>query len=224
MENESAVTMSVAKFTSSVALIWLAFSCSEANATTHPGPPDDVPELLDRSKLIESYNTDVEYRKRRDKLSMSIWQEVDPAKIVVSRFEIANFNFESFLSPRSSGLPFHVIERFRVTPFEDLSLRFDVARDDQLSEIMTGNSVWTGSGKNYWDKFGDKDVEWQITIVIRGTRMRQDGKFLVTMQMDSVEGVLVVKPIEAVIAPVPDEFRGLYLVINYDLRAISGDR
>ncbi len=224
MENESRVTVSVANFMPSVALIWLAFSCSQANATTHPGPPDDVPELLDRSKLIESYNADVEYRKRRDKLSMSIWQEVDPAKIVVSRFAIANFNVESLLSPRSSGLPVHVIERFRVTPFEDLSLRFDVARDDYLSEIMTGNSVWTGSGKNYWDKFGDQDVEWQITIVIRGTRMRQDEKFLVTMQMDSVEGVLVVKPIEAVIAPVPDEFRGLYLVINYDLRAISGDR
>jgi len=220
----SAITKSVACIISSVALILFAISSGEAIATTHPGPPDDVPELLDNSDLIESYNSDAAYRKRRDRLSIAIWKEVDPAKIVVSRFTIANLNFENLLSARSSSASVNVIERFRVTPFEDLSLRFDVAQNDQLSEIMAGNSVWTGTGKNYWDKFGDKDVEWQITIAIREPGTRRDGKIVLTMQMDSVDGVLVVKPIETVIAAVPDEFRGLYLMINYDLRAITGGK
>jgi hypothetical protein len=206
-------------------LIWLAFSCAVADAKTmYPGPPDDVPELINKNDWIESYNTDVEYRKRHDEFSLAIREAVDPARILVSRFTIAKFNLGNLLSDRSSNLRDSVNDQFRITPFVDLSLRFDVSLDNRLSELLAGNSVWTGTGKNHWDKYGDKDVDWQITMIIRDSAKRKGEKKSISIQMDSVEGILVVKPIESIIPSVPDEFRGLYLVINYDLSAVNDPR
>lgn len=203
-----------------IALILGCFACPLVSVNAQnlqPGPPNDVPELINTVAWTRKYNSDAAYRQRHDNYLMAIRGEIDPANIVVSRFTVARLNLNDLLPDNGRKLSSSVLEEFRITPFADVSIKVSAAKDEQLSELMTGNLVMTGSGRNYWDIADDGDIDWQVTVAIRESKTLESAGIAVNMQLTSKQGSLVIKPVETVISPVPDELRGYYVIIFYQL-------